>query len=99
MNRELDADFVVERFDHVAFFDPDEEWIEMRLRSTADQIVHVAALDLLVEFGAAEEMRTEISAKFRREGVEAELASAGLGLEGWWTDQAGDFALALGLRR
>ena len=43
-------------------------------------------------------MRTEISAKFRRERVEAELAAAGLELVAWWTDPAGDFALSLSAR-
>ena len=46
-------------------------------------------------FAAGEQLRTEISAKFRREGVTAELAAAGLRLTHWWTDPAGDFALSL----
>jgi L-histidine N-alpha-methyltransferase len=95
VNRELDADFDVDGFAHVALFDPDEEWIEMRLRSTTLQHVRVDALDLDVDFAAGEEMRTEISAKFRREGVEAELASAGLRLDRWMTDGQNDFALSL----
>jgi L-histidine N-alpha-methyltransferase len=57
--------------------------------------VQVRALDLVVPFHAGEEMRTEVSAKFRREGVEAELAAAGLELTDWWTDTPGDFALSL----
>ena len=62
------------------------EWIEMRLRSTCAQTVGCAALDLEVEFAAGEEMRTEVSAKFRRDGVAAELAAAGLEPVDWWTD-------------
>jgi L-histidine N-alpha-methyltransferase len=57
--------------------------------------VRVHDLDLQVEFADGEEMRTEISAKFRRERVEAELAAAGLALAAWWTDPRGDFALSL----
>jgi L-histidine Nalpha-methyltransferase len=95
MNRELDADFDVDAFEHVAVFDRDREWIEMRLRSTRDQTVHVCALDLDVQFSEGEEMRTEVSAKFRREGIEAELAAAGLEMVEWWTDPGGDFALSL----
>jgi L-histidine Nalpha-methyltransferase len=98
VNRELDADFAIDRFEHHAFFDRDEEWIEMRLRSTTDQTVHIGALDLDVDFAAAEEIRSEISAKFRREKVEVELASAGLRLDQWLTDPAGDFALSLSFR-
>lgn len=98
VNRELDADFTVEDFTHVAEFRTDEEWIEMRLRSERACTVRIAALDLDVRFEAGEEMRTEISAKFRRAGVEAELADAGLHLQRWMTDPAGDFALSLAQR-
>jgi L-histidine N-alpha-methyltransferase len=99
MNRELGADFDVEQFDHVAVFVPSEEWIEMRLRSRIDQRVHVEVLALDVGFAAGEEMRTEVSAKFRRAGVERELSAAGLELVRWWTDAAGDFALSLSRTR
>jgi L-histidine Nalpha-methyltransferase len=95
VNRDLHADFVPERFDHVARWDEDNEWIEMRLRSQRDQTVRVADLGLTVPFGAGEEMRTEISAKFRRERVEAELRAVGLELADWWTDSTGSFALSL----
>jgi L-histidine Nalpha-methyltransferase len=95
LNRELDADFDVEAFEHVAFFDRDEEWIEMRLRSSRDQIAHVAALDLDVRFSEGEQMRTEISAKFTPARIEQELSSVGLGLVELWTDAGGDFALTL----
>jgi L-histidine N-alpha-methyltransferase len=98
LNRELDADFVPERFTHVARFDPDEEWIEMWLRSTEPHPVSVADLDLTVDFHAGEAVRTEISAKFRRRGVEAELGDADLALARWWTDEAGDFALSLSFK-
>ena len=99
INRSLRADFVPERFAHVALWNADEEWIEMRLRSDREQHVRVAALDLDVAFADGEEMRTEISAKFCRDGVEAELAAAGLELQHWWTDANGDFALSLAVRR
>ena len=95
LNRELDAGFDPSSFEHVAVWDAAEEWIEMRLRSRGDQTVRVAALDLDVSFAAGEEMRTEVSAKFRRERVVEELASAGLRLTHWWTDPAGDFGLSL----
>jgi L-histidine N-alpha-methyltransferase len=98
VNRELGADFVPERFTHVARFDPDEEWIEMWLRSTEAQHVTVADLGLTVGYDAGEAMRTEISAKFRREGVEAELGDADLALARWWTDAGGDFAVSLSFK-
>jgi L-histidine N-alpha-methyltransferase len=95
VNRELDATFEPEAFTHVAVWDPANEWIEMRLRAERAQHVRISRLDLDVVFADGEELRTEISAKFRRQGVEAELAAAGLELADWWTDPAGDFALSL----
>jgi L-histidine N-alpha-methyltransferase len=95
INDRLGADFDPERFDHVARFDTENEWIEMHLRSTADQTVTIRDLDLTVQFTAGEQMRTEISAKFTRPRVEAELLAAGLKLAQWWTDPAGDFAVSL----
>lgn len=98
VNRELDADFDLDAFDHVARWNPDEERIEMWLRSTADQRVRIAQLDLTIEFAAGEEMLTEVSCKFRPEGVEAELAAAGLRRTHWWSDGAGDFGLSLAVK-
>lgn len=95
LNRELDADFELDAFEHLAIWDPVNEWIEMRLRTNREQIVQIKALDLTVTFAAAEQIRTEISAKFRRERVANELRQAGLRLTEWWTDPNGDFALSL----
>jgi L-histidine Nalpha-methyltransferase len=95
VNRELEADFDLGAFEHVARWNADEERIEMWLRATSRQRVHIAALDLTVDFAAGEEMLTEVSCKFRPEGVEAELAAAGLLRTHWWTDAAGDFGLSL----
>ncbi len=98
VNRQLHADFVPERFSHVAGFDPEEECIEMRLRADEAEEVNVDDLGLAVAFGTGETMRTEISTKFRRSGVEAELGEAGLALGRWWTDPDGDYAVSLSFR-
>jgi L-histidine Nalpha-methyltransferase len=95
VNRELDADFHVEEFEHVAVWDAEHEWIEMRLRAAREQQVTIRDLDLVVSFAAGEELRTEISAKFRRSGIEAELAAVGLRMLRFWTDRRGDFGLLL----
>jgi L-histidine Nalpha-methyltransferase len=95
VNRELDADFDLDAFEHLAKWNADEERIEMWLRATSAQRVRIAALDLTVEFGLGEEMLTEVSCKFRPDGVESELAAAGLRRTHWWTDPAGDFGLSL----
>lgn len=99
VNRELGADFDPDAFAHVALWDAEHEWIEMRLRSLTEQTVKIPALDLAVEFADGEELRTEISAKFREEGVRRELAAAGLDLAHWWTDREGRFALSLSVVR
>jgi len=99
LNRELGADFDLDAFVHRSVWVPEHERIEMRLESVRDQVVHVGALDLDVRFEAGEQLRTEISTKFRRATVESELASAGLALQQWWTDPAGDFALSLAVPR
>jgi L-histidine Nalpha-methyltransferase len=98
VNRELDADFDLDAFEHVARWNAEEERIEMWLRATSAQRVHIAALDLAVDFAAGEEMLTEVSCKFRPNGVEAELAAAGLRRTHWWTDPAGDFGLSLSMK-
>jgi L-histidine N-alpha-methyltransferase len=98
VNRELDADFSPEGFDHVAFFDRRNEWIEMRLRACRPCTVLVGDLALRADFAAGEEIRTEISAKFTRARVQDDLEAAGLSLERWLTDPEDLFALSLAAR-
>ncbi|WP_217231722.1 L-histidine N(alpha)-methyltransferase [Streptomyces anulatus] len=95
VNRELGADFPLDDFDHLAVWNPRDRWIEMRLRARRALSVKIRELDLVVPFEAGEELRTEVSAKFRREDVREELAAAGMRLTQWWTDSAGRFALSL----
>jgi L-histidine N-alpha-methyltransferase len=97
VNRELAADFRPELFGHVAVWDARAEWIEMRLRSREAQTVKIPGVDLVVDLAEGEEIRTEISAKFRPEGVRAELAAVGMEVAHCWTDRAGRFALSLGV--
>jgi L-histidine Nalpha-methyltransferase len=95
INRELSADFAVSQFQHVAVWEAEDQWIEMRLRAASDQRVTVADLDLTVDFAEGEEMRTEISAKFTPAQVDSELEAAGMETVRFWTDPAGDFGLTL----
>ncbi|MEV0331721.1 L-histidine N(alpha)-methyltransferase [Nocardia sp. NPDC050717] len=99
LNHRLGADFEPDRFEHVALWDAENEWIEMRLRATAPMTATIAELDLTVDFAEGEQMRTEISAKFRPEGLRAELAGAGFVTAHTWTDQDDRFALVLAERR
>jgi L-histidine Nalpha-methyltransferase len=95
LNRELGADFDVPAFDHVAVWDAEQQWIEMRLRARRAMTVHLPALDLTVEFAAGEELRTEVSAKFRREGLTRELAGAGFDVRRFWADPDARYSLSL----
>jgi L-histidine Nalpha-methyltransferase len=95
MNRELGADFELDRFEHVARWDPENLWVDIRLRSLADQEIRVDALGITVPFAEGEEMRTEISTKFARPGLEAIYREAGLELTDWFTDSEGLFGLSL----
>ncbi len=95
LNRELGANFDLQRFEHVARYDARQGWIEMLLRSSVAQTVELPALPMRVDFGSGELLRTEVSAKFRPEEVKAELAAAGLRSVGFWTDRWGDFGLTL----
>ncbi|WP_433524848.1 L-histidine N(alpha)-methyltransferase [Nocardia pseudovaccinii] len=99
LNSRLDADFEPDKFAHVAVWDTEHEWIEMRLEATEDMTVQVRELDLTVQFTRGEQMRTEISAKFRIDGLDAELAAAGFETEQVWTDPDDRFALVLAARR
>ncbi|MEU7933787.1 L-histidine N(alpha)-methyltransferase [Micromonospora echinofusca] len=93
VNRELGADFDPEGFAHVALWDAEREWIEMRLR--ARRPMRVRVLDLTVAFAEGEELRTEVSAKFRPEGVAAELGAARFAAHDFWTDPDGLFGVTL----
>jgi len=95
LNARLGADFEVESFDHVASFDPQTEQMEMFLRSTRPQKVRLELLNRDISFEEGEMLHTEISAKFRREGIEAELIEAGSQPVHWWTDADRKFAVTL----
>ena len=99
LNRELGADFDVRRFRHEAVWDERNEWMEIGLVSLQRQVVTLAELDMTVEFGEGEKLQTEISAKFRRDGLVAEMAVAGLAAVRFWTDDANEFSLSLWSRR
>lgn len=95
LNRELRADFDVDAYIHKALWDAGNSWIEMRLVARRAMTVHVAELDLTVEFAEGEEMRTEISTKFRPDGVQEALETSGYELTRTWTDPESRFALTL----
>ncbi|SIS01191.1 L-histidine N(alpha)-methyltransferase [Williamsia sterculiae] len=98
LNGRLGANFDLDDFEHVAVWNPEDEWIEMRLRARRDLTVRVDDLDIDVPFSAGESIRTEISAKFRRDGITTELATAGFRVADFWTDPRERFGLILAAR-
>jgi L-histidine N-alpha-methyltransferase len=99
VNRELDATFDQRRFAYEARWDPEHEWMDIGVRAREGHTVSVRGLELEVEFERGEPLRVEISSKFRREQFELEAGRAQLQVESWWTDAAGDFAVALCRRK
>jgi L-histidine N-alpha-methyltransferase len=95
LNRRLAADFQISDFEHVALWDAENAWIEMRLRALRPLTVRICELDLAVDFEAGEELRTEISAKFTRDRLVSEFEAAGFVMAGWWTDPEEMFSLSL----
>jgi len=95
LNQTLGADFDLEAFEHSAFWDDENLFVDIRLRSLRRQLVEISALDLTVPFERGEEMRTEISTKFARQGLEGIYAEARLEMAGWWTDPEDLFGLSL----
>jgi L-histidine N-alpha-methyltransferase len=95
LNTRFGTDFPLSAFEHRAFFDPDREWIEMRLRATRDMIVTMPGDERRLELAAGAEIRTEISCKFTRASFGRRLVGTGLVLDRWWTDPERLFALAL----
>ena len=95
LNERLGCNFDVDAFEHVAFWDEENLWMDIRLRSLARQVIDISALDMQVAFDRGEEMRTEISTKFAREGLAGIYAESGLDMAGWWTDPEGLFAVSL----
>jgi L-histidine N-alpha-methyltransferase len=95
INERLGADFAVDDFAHESYWDADAEWIEMRLRAKREMWVRIPGADLEVTFDEGEYLRTEISAKFRPEGIGAELAAAGFVTEQWWTDTGNRYGVTL----
>jgi L-histidine N-alpha-methyltransferase len=95
LNRELGADFVADRFAHVARWNESEHRIEMWLRSLDDTSVHIADLGLDISFAAGEEMLTEISTKFSLDALRDELEASGLVVDASWVAAADEFVLTL----
>ena len=95
LNRELNANFELDQYEHVADWNDVDHWIDIRIRSKAAQTVNIADLDMTIDLASGEEIRTEISAKFTLDGIAHELDSHGMTVVGQWTDTRNDFGVTL----
>ncbi|QIS22488.1 L-histidine N(alpha)-methyltransferase [Nocardia terpenica] len=95
LNRELGADFDVDAFEHVAVWDDENAWIEMRLRATRAMTVRIPVVDMDIRLSEGEQVRTEISAKFRLDQIVSELTDSGFDARHSWTDDLGRYAVTL----
>ena len=95
VNLELGATCDQRSFVYDARWDPEREWMDIGFRARHAHTVSLRGLELDVAFERDEPLRVEVSAKFRRKRFESEARRAGLDVESWWTDAAGDFAVAL----
>ena len=95
LNARFDADFDPEAFEHVAFFDEDESWMDLRLRATRPMNVRIAAADLTLDLAEGDEIRTEVSCKYTAGSAAALAAKGGLTIDHWFTDAEHLFALGL----
>lgn len=98
LNRELGGDIDVDAFSYVPFWDAHMERMDLRLRAEMPQQISLPAAGLRFDLAAGEELRMEISTKFRLDGIAAELAAAGLSLDQSWTDEGDDFAVVLAVK-
>jgi L-histidine N-alpha-methyltransferase len=95
LNRELGADFDPDNWSYIPFWDAHMERMDLRLRSETPQRVTIPGADLVLDLAVGEEIRVEISTKFRVSKIAAELEQAGFGVTRVWTDAPADFALTL----
>jgi len=94
INRELNADFIISHFDHVAFFNNDRDRIEMHLRANRNTVVNIDDLELELQIAKDETIHTENSCKFSRDGVKHLVKKSGLNIRNWYSDEKGWFSLA-----
>jgi L-histidine Nalpha-methyltransferase len=95
LNAQLGGNFDPNQFEHVALWNEDEQWIEMRLRAKETTEVTLRDAGLRVTFEKGEDLLTEISAKFTPERIAEELSAAGFVVDGMWGAEEGEFLLTL----
>jgi L-histidine Nalpha-methyltransferase len=95
VNDRLGADFDPAGFEHVAFYDTANAWIEMRLRALRPMRVRVPEAELALRFARGDEIRTELSCKYTQASFQTKVSGTGLAIRRFFTDPDDLFALAL----
>lgn len=95
INRELDGNFNLDKFEHLAFFDEEYSRIEMHLVSKTDQSVSIGAINTKISFKTGESIHTENSHKFTIDMIASYTDKANLEVVKTWTDPKKYFALCL----
>ena len=95
LNSRFGTNFDPSLFDHVAFWNEDGRWIEMRLRALEAMRVTMPGDPRPLVLQSGDEIRTEISCKFTEQTISEALRGTDLVLERWWTDPDALFGLAL----
>ena len=91
INRELRADFVLERFQHKAVYRADRGRVEMHLVSLLEQTVQIPGAGVVVKLGERESIHTENSHKYTIDSLQQLAARAGFIEESAWSDERGWF--------
>lgn len=95
INRELEADFNLRQFEHVARYTSEAQRIEMHLRSREYQIVSIHRANLIVDFVPKETICTEVCHKFLPDQLCTMARTSGFRLEAQWIDEQWPFAESL----
>lgn len=92
INRELDADFVLSQFSHVARINPHARSVEMHLLSRRRQVVSIPLAEIVVEFAEGETIWTESSHKYLAEEIPSMARATGFRCEAQWVDEQWPFS-------
>jgi L-histidine N-alpha-methyltransferase len=95
INDRFGANFNPDLYEHVAFYDKNHRWMEMRLRSLETHQVRIPGADLSLNMKAGQEVRTELSCKYTKRALADRCQGTGLCIERWVTDPHELFGLAL----
>jgi uncharacterized SAM-dependent methyltransferase len=99
INRELDADFNLRQFEHLARFNERTSSVEMHLRSKKAQMVAVPGAEFMLRLREDETIWTESSHKYSLRELDNLATACGFTCEARWIDEEWRFAESLFIAR